>query len=158
MIMGMDIVLGSPSTTFTITYKANGGTGRVADLTAYSPGASVTVMANSFTNEGYVFAGWNTTSDGSGTAYTEGDDLVLDASMVLYAQWIKQAGGKNPGKPGFGVPKTDPSQDPKVFTGGTSQGPGRAYLLMGVVIGTWLALSRKELAGCKTRRESRIRV
>lgn len=40
---------------------------------------------------GYTFAGWNTASDGSGTAYTQGtlESFVLgDADVTLYAQWI----------------------------------------------------------------------
>lgn len=40
---------------------------------------------------GYTFTGWNTASDGSGTAYTQGtlESFVLgDADVTLYAQWI----------------------------------------------------------------------
>lgn len=40
---------------------------------------------------GYTFAGWNTASDGSGTAYTQGtlESFILgDADITLYAQWI----------------------------------------------------------------------
>ncbi|MBR1792748.1 MAG: InlB B-repeat-containing protein [Bacteroidales bacterium] len=42
-----------------------------------------------FTREGYVFTGWNTEPDGSGTAY---DDVAVvsfsDEVVILYAQWL----------------------------------------------------------------------
>ncbi len=35
----------------------------------------------------YMFAGWNTAADGSGTAYLPGDSITVTADMILYAQW-----------------------------------------------------------------------
>ena len=41
-----------------------------------------------FNRPGYVFTGWNTESDGSGTAYAPDSSIVLTASVTtLYAQW-----------------------------------------------------------------------
>ena len=36
---------------------------------------------------GYVFAGWNTAVDGSGTAYAANATVVVTPNMRLYAQW-----------------------------------------------------------------------
>ena len=37
------------------------------------------------TREGYIFAGWNTASDGTGTAFTR--DTVVSGSITVFAQW-----------------------------------------------------------------------
>ena len=36
---------------------------------------------------GYVFAGWNTAANGSGTSYTAGSSIMLNANETFYAQW-----------------------------------------------------------------------
>jgi uncharacterized repeat protein (TIGR02543 family) len=56
-------------------------------------GIPVTVSGNtgSLTKAGYVFTGWNTTADGTGTDYFAGSALTLTAgSVTLYAQWAKK--------------------------------------------------------------------
>lgn len=50
---------------------------------------------NSFTREGYSFAGWNTQKDGKGTEYKDQMEIKNllsdpDGSITLYAQWKKQ--------------------------------------------------------------------
>jgi uncharacterized repeat protein (TIGR02543 family) len=42
---------------------------------------------NSFTRAGYSFAYWSTAANGSGTNYTNGQSITIDASTTLYAQW-----------------------------------------------------------------------
>ncbi|WP_248922328.1 InlB B-repeat-containing protein [Olsenella intestinalis] len=54
--------------------------------------ASVTIAAQPVDDsgqprEGYVFLGWNTAADGSGTSFSAGDALVPSANVTLYAQW-----------------------------------------------------------------------
>ena len=69
------------STTYTVTYKANGGTGEdIEDDKAAS------VAENTFTApDGKAFSGWNTAADGSGTAYAVG--AAVASNLTLYAQW-----------------------------------------------------------------------
>ena len=74
--------------TFTVTFNANGGTGSMAAETASVPTA---LTANSFTRAGYTFSGWNTATDGSGTAYADGAVYPFTASATLYAQWHARA-------------------------------------------------------------------
>ena len=55
-------------------------------------GTASTLPACGFALAGYRFAGWNTSADGTGTAYTDGDE-VLDLAeggetATLYAQWV----------------------------------------------------------------------
>ncbi|MBN1604242.1 MAG: InlB B-repeat-containing protein [Chitinispirillaceae bacterium] len=70
-----------------ITFNSNGGTGSMAEQSIAS-GMSVPLSANTFTNPGLKFSGWNTSSNGSGTPYANGDSYTMDTSdAVLYAQW-----------------------------------------------------------------------
>ena len=76
-----------PSTFVTLTFNANGGTGTMAAQT-FEEGVSQTLAANKFTRSGYYFSGWNTAPDGSGTSYTDGQEITLTQDMTLYAQWF----------------------------------------------------------------------
>lgn len=74
---------------YTITYYSNGGTGSMNTTTA-TYGSSVTLRTNSFTRSGYTFSGWNTSSDGSGTSYSDGktwSSWSMTSNLYLYAQW-----------------------------------------------------------------------
>ena len=70
--------------TYTVTYDKNGGSGSTMDNTV---GHYVTLSANTYTNSGYVFAGWNTAANGSGASYSEGEEIELKANLDLYAIW-----------------------------------------------------------------------
>ena len=78
------------ATKYTVKYNGNGGDGTLDDVSAES-GKEVTVLSNVFTRQGYTFTGWNTAKDGSGTAYAEGDALIVNSDVTLYAQWKKNA-------------------------------------------------------------------
>ena len=83
-IASVVLVYATPAVTYTVTYKANGGTGDdVVDSKASK------VAANTFTApEGKVFDGWNTVADGTGTSYAVGDDVT--GNLTLYAQWLER--------------------------------------------------------------------
>ena len=87
---------GSNIPTYTVTYNANGATSGTVptDNTAYSSGATVTVLGNtgSLAKTDYTFDGWNTAADGSGTAYAAGATFTINANTTLYAQWKEQSG------------------------------------------------------------------
>ena len=86
---GIDDICVMTTTSYTVTYNANGGTGTMTDPDSpYNSGSTVTVLANSFTApSGMTFNGWNTASDGSGTSYAAGDHFNISANTILYAQW-----------------------------------------------------------------------
>lgn len=76
----------------TISFNANGGTGTM-DMQKIDAGQSANLMANTFTRTDYVFTGWNTKPDGSGTSYSNAATYTAPASednkiVVLYAQWV----------------------------------------------------------------------
>ena len=77
--------------TYTINFNANGGTGSMASqLMTY--GNTTALTTNTFTRVGYTFAGWNTKADGTGTNYTDGQNVsnlvtTNNGSVTLYAKW-----------------------------------------------------------------------
>ena len=71
----------------TITFDANGGSGTVPSTISTYVGVANTIPSNSLTRTGYTFNGWNTASDGSGTAYATGSTITPSGNVTLYAQW-----------------------------------------------------------------------
>ncbi|HUC88308.1 MAG TPA: InlB B-repeat-containing protein, partial [Candidatus Binatia bacterium] len=82
----MGITPTNMSTTSTVTFNANGGTGTMANETA---GAATPLTANKYTRTGYTFSGWNTLATGKGTAYANDAVYSFTSSTTLYAQWKK---------------------------------------------------------------------
>ncbi len=81
------IVVTYPSP-YSVTYDGNGATsGSTTDAATYDKNASVTAQSNGFTKIGYVFIGWNTKADGSGTALAAGGTFSITGNTTLYAQW-----------------------------------------------------------------------
>jgi len=85
----------TPSTFVTLSFDANGGEGTMA-AQYYESGVSQAIAANTFTRDGYVFNGWNTAANGSGTSYTDKQSITLSQDITLYAQW-ESAGGSGGG-------------------------------------------------------------
>ena len=82
----------TPTAVYTVTYDGNGSTGGSVpiDTTNYEQGQTVTVLGNTgnLVETNYIFAGWNTMADGSGTTYTQGQTFTMGASNVtLYCKW-----------------------------------------------------------------------
>lgn len=71
----------------TITFNANGGSGTVPSAISTYVGVANTIPSNSLTRTGYTFNGWNTASNGSGTAYATGSTITPSGNVTLYAQW-----------------------------------------------------------------------
>ena len=75
-----------------VTYDGNGNTGgTVAASQLETIGSSVTLATNTGTlvKTGYIFAGWNTLADGTGTSYAEDAPITFNGSLPLYAQWTE---------------------------------------------------------------------
>ena len=73
--------------TATISFDANNGSGTVPTAISTYVGVANTIPLNSLTRTGYTFNGWNTASDGSGTAYATGSTITPTGDITLYAQW-----------------------------------------------------------------------
>ena len=56
----------------------------------HDAGTDAVISDNGFIRDGYQFVGWNTTSDGSGGAYSPNENIFIDdEDITLYAQWKK---------------------------------------------------------------------
>lgn len=76
----------APVDSVTITFDANGGTGEMAPLVLL-PGETRMLTTNAFSKENHWFKGWNTATDGSGTAYADSAEITITESITLFAQW-----------------------------------------------------------------------
>lgn len=62
-------------------------------VTAFETGTSPQSLTSNqdlnptFTDAGYLFDGWNTSADGSGTPYSDGSIFSFSSDIGLYAQW-----------------------------------------------------------------------
>ena len=81
----------SANPTYTLTYNANGSTSGTAPAVATASSTYVVIDSNSGTlaKTGYIFSGWNTAADGSGTTYIGGNNYLLGANVTFYAYWIQ---------------------------------------------------------------------
>ena len=76
----------------TIAFDGNGATSGSMSSIKIPAGGQQTLPSNTFTRDGYVFNGWNTASNGSGTSYADGANYTASTSytgrtVTLYAQW-----------------------------------------------------------------------
>ena len=82
-----------------IYYYGNGNTDGTApnDINTYGYGERAYIMgAGSLEKEGYVFRGWNTKADGTGTTYKYDDRIDMYENVYLYAMWErKDSNGAN---------------------------------------------------------------
>lgn len=72
-----------------VYFDGNGSDGKTANAPVFaSAGTKISIPACKYTKKGYLFTGWNTEKDGSGTTYKAGA-RTSDAISILYAQWQK---------------------------------------------------------------------
>ena len=76
---------------YTIAFNSNGGTGTMDSLTGLEYGTAGKLSANTFTREGYTFAGWATEVTGAAVYNDEAEvDIATNennATVTLYAVW-----------------------------------------------------------------------
>lgn len=80
---------------YAVAFNANGGKGSMAKQ-SFGYGTKQSLTVNAFKRTGYSFIGWNTKANGSGTAYTNKQEVANlaakdGATVTLYAQWKKKA-------------------------------------------------------------------
>ena len=76
--------------TYTLTYNSNGSTSGTAPASATASSTYVVIDNNSgsLAKVGYIFSGWNTAADGTGTDYIGGNNFLLNANTTFYAKWV----------------------------------------------------------------------
>lgn len=77
------------SSSYSIYYDANGGTGDMEPTVEVYDGTNeVTLSQNTFTKEGYKFIGWDTDSAGATVVYEDGASFVMpNTDTTVYAVW-----------------------------------------------------------------------
>lgn len=124
-----------------VSYNANGGVS-APDSSNQNFAATVTTVAvGSMNRTGYIFTGWNTTANGSGSNYVAGSGTFTmpDAAVTLFAQWAAASfkiiynannGSGGPGILGFltdaavTVSSTAPTRTGYTFTGWNEEADG----------------------------------
>ena len=131
------------STTFTVTYYDNVGSGSYS-VPNIKPGDTHTVLTAggagmSYPTAGYILDSWNTAANGSGKSYAAGVNIVMDSSVTLYAQWkhdgttyYRVTYNANGGSGGSTVSNLMPGSSHTVL-GGTAAGVS----LTGYVVSSW---------------------
>jgi hypothetical protein len=79
---------------YPVSYNANGATSGSAPADQTKTNAvALTLATNSgnLTKTGFIFDGWNTAADGSGTSYSEGATYTANVAATLYAKWSAMA-------------------------------------------------------------------
>lgn len=71
--------------TYTVSFY-NGSTLFTTQIKTH--GTNLTITSSTPNKTGYIFNGWNTASDGSGTTYASGASYTINANLTLYAQWL----------------------------------------------------------------------
>ncbi|MFR5030345.1 MAG: InlB B-repeat-containing protein [Blautia hansenii] len=78
--------------TYTIKYDGNGSTSGSTPSSTHTYDEAKKLTPNGFHKDGYIFDGWNTKPDGSGTSYKDQEEVknltdVNKATVILYAKW-----------------------------------------------------------------------
>ena len=72
------------TTLFVVTFDGNGSTDT---MTAMARSTTTALTSNTMTRSGYNFAGWNTSANGTGTAYANSANFAFTSNATMYAQW-----------------------------------------------------------------------
>ena len=77
------------SSTYTVTFNANNGTGTVPAIQTVNAGSSITLPnEGGLTRTGHTFGGWNTNASGTGTNYSAGSSYTVTDNITLFARWL----------------------------------------------------------------------
>lgn len=75
----------------TVTFALNGAHGAVAAISGYAGAIETLPSPPALIRPGYVFTGWNTRANGTGSMFAGGVTMILGTSQTLYAQWSGHA-------------------------------------------------------------------
>jgi uncharacterized repeat protein (TIGR02543 family) len=77
---------------YTVTFLMNDGTGNNYTVkTVTAPAVTVTDFPGNPSRNGYIFAGWNTRADGSGSVFTA--STAVSGNMTVHAKWTEVRDG-----------------------------------------------------------------
>lgn len=71
----------------TVTFNSNTASATTTTQQVGS-GLATALKFNTFAKTGWVFSGWSTNADGTGTSYADGAAITTSADVTLYAKWL----------------------------------------------------------------------
>ena len=115
-----------------VTYDANGGQGRM-NQDSLERGLYGNLSQSTFYRDKYIFVGWNTYADGTGKYYEDGQKVLLNSDVTLYAQWMRRITVRFEGNGGTG------SISSMIFDGGESKKlPENPFFRDGMAFVGWM--------------------
>ena len=76
--------------TYVITFDINGGTGTAPSMTPELSGtATILPDGSGMSKSGFLFVGWNSSSDGTEYRYNAGSSYSFAENTTLYAEWAR---------------------------------------------------------------------
>lgn len=100
---------------YTVTFnKNNGDTEASPAAIQVISGGSTGTLPVSPVRSGYLFTGWNTAPDGSGTSFTA--DTAVSADLTVYAQWTLNTTGSGSSSPAPATPEKPAVSENKANT------------------------------------------
>jgi hypothetical protein len=114
----------SGAANYTIQFNGNGNTSGSTPSSDIALAGSTIIIPSGDTlvKTDYTFLSWNTSSDGTGTTYFPGDEVVVADGFTLYAQWSPWTIGSLP---------VDTSGNNDVFEGWYSTYAENKFVLLG---------------------------
>jgi uncharacterized repeat protein (TIGR02543 family) len=70
-----------------VIYDPNGGMGNI-NIIPVNANISYTIRDQGYSRNQYIFSGWNTKVDGTGTNYSNNQSINITSTIILYAMWI----------------------------------------------------------------------
>ena len=89
-ILSVDV---EPPAAYTVTFIQNGGASGTMAPQTFEEGLWQNLRENAFVLPGYDFAGWAESPDGD-VIYSDGESIVLDEDIELYAIWTRVTNGR----------------------------------------------------------------
>ena len=95
-VISKNLTINARQPEYTVIFNANAPAGETASGTmanqSFTYGTSQALTTNDYTITGYLFTGWNTSADGTGTMYIDEESVsnltdVDGGYITLYAQW-----------------------------------------------------------------------
>jgi len=113
LLAGTEIKFENTRLRFAVSYDGNGNTSGTAPTDASSPyhldDVATVLGGDAISRTGYIFTGWNTEPDGTGTSYAAGTTFAVTHDVVLYAQWASAPSVASPN-----ITKTVSGSDPSL--------------------------------------------
>lgn len=123
------------SSQYAVRFEPNGASvvGSMPNQVGTSP---ATLNTNAYTRNGFTFAGWATSADGSGTRFANSANYGFLADLTLYAQWTENS----PPASGATAPASSRVENSPPASGGTPTVPS-TLAVTGTNQSTLLSLS-----------------